>query len=372
MRRRFCWDLAMMVLISMCVVCLPAMAEDPYLSDMIKKPAYAQALKTLLDHAGKLPDWTGEVLKPKGDNVQSPVKYGSIGGTTYELFFNCESQNCNRSQLEVMYAPDGTQAWGALFQEGKISYLGAPSEAQQKVLKEWLEARYDYHLSDVLKKPDYAQALKTLFDHAGNLPSWTQEVFKPQGYIVENRVARANADRTTYELFAECMPHDSCLDNALVLMFAPDGTQAWGALFRDGTVSYLGAPSDAQQTALRKVLRVNPYTNFSYMMEKPAYVRALKSLLDHTANLPSWTRETLKPKGYYVEKSDDSDSIGTTIYTIFVECMPYHCHDSELALIFAPNGARAWGAFVNRWPLSYVYLGAPSEAQQAMLKKALE
>jgi hypothetical protein len=326
MRRQFRWDRVIMALVAMCVVCSPAMADEPALFDVIKRPAYAGALKTLLGHAGKLPDWVGEVLKPKG----------------------------------------------ALFQEGTVSYLGAPSEAQQKVLKEWLDAREDYNLSGVLKNPDYERALKSLFDRAGNLPRWTQEVFKPQGYIVENLVSRVNADRTTYEVFTECMPHDSCEGNALVLMFAPDGTQAWGALFQEGTISYLGAPSDAQRAALSQVLRVNPHTLFSYLIKKPAYARALKSLFDHTANLPSWTQETLKPKGFFVEKSDDSDHIGTTVYTTLTECMPYHCHDSELALMFAPNGTRAWGALVNRWPLSYVYLGAPSEAQQAILKKALE
>jgi hypothetical protein len=140
MRRRFRWNLAMMVLISMCVVCSPAMAKDPYLSDMIKKPAYARALKSLLDHAGNLPTWTGEVLKPKGDNVEGPVTYASIDGTVYESFSNCESQNCSESRLEVMFAPDGAQAWGAFVNRWPLSYvyLGAPSEAQQAMLKKAL------------------------------------------------------------------------------------------------------------------------------------------------------------------------------------------------------------------------------------------
>lgn len=373
MRRQFRWDLVMMALVTMCVVCPPATAAGPYLFDMVKKPAYARALKTLLDHAGKLPDWTGQILKPKGAYVGGELAYTSIGGTSYEIFSTCEQQNCDRSQLDVMFAPDGAQAWGALFQEGTISYLGAPGKAQQTALKARLDARYDYDLSDVLKKPAYAQALKNLFDHAGNLPNWTQEVLKPQGYIVEKPVARANADRTTYEIFTECMPHDICEGTALVLMFAPDGTQAWGALFQDGAISYLGAPSEAQQAALKEKWRRGDYvTRLSYVIKKPAYARALKSLFDHTANLPSWTQEALKPNGYTVDKPVTYVGLYTTsTYEVYRVCMPYHCYESELALLFARNGAQAWGALVNRWPLSYLYLGAPTEAQQAALKEAL-
>lgn len=35
-------------------------------------------------------------------------------------------------------------------------------------------------------------------------------------------------------------------------------------------------------------------------MKKPAYARALTSLLDGSTNLPGWTRGLLKPNGAYV------------------------------------------------------------------------
>lgn len=76
MRRQFRWGRLMIALVTMCVVCSPAMASDPYLFDMVKKPAYAQALKALLDHAGKPPDRAGEILKPKGYYQQNPLGSG--------------------------------------------------------------------------------------------------------------------------------------------------------------------------------------------------------------------------------------------------------------------------------------------------------
>jgi hypothetical protein len=134
MQWKFRW-----VLVVMCVVCSPAIAAEPRLSDMIKKPAYAQTLRSLLDHAGNLPNWTREVLKPKGETVESPATHAIINGTTYDVFFSCESQNCGNAALTVMFAPSGTQAWGALDTEGTISYLGAPSDTQQAVLKKAME-----------------------------------------------------------------------------------------------------------------------------------------------------------------------------------------------------------------------------------------
>jgi len=130
MQRQLRW-----VLVMMCVVCSPPMAAGHGLSDLLKKPIYARTLRGLLDQAGNLPSWTQEVLKPKGEIVESPATHAVINGITYDVFFSCESQNCDQAALVVMFAPNGTQAWGVLDQEGTISYLGAPSDAQQAVLK---------------------------------------------------------------------------------------------------------------------------------------------------------------------------------------------------------------------------------------------
>src|SRR5689334_16805464 len=95
MRRKFRWAGVIMALVTLCVVCSPAMAADPYLSDVIKKPNYARTLRSLLGRAGNLPNWTGEILKPKGSYVGGTLTYASVGGINYEVFFNCEPQNCN-------------------------------------------------------------------------------------------------------------------------------------------------------------------------------------------------------------------------------------------------------------------------------------
>jgi inhibitor of lysozyme (Ivy) len=139
MQRQLRWVVVTIGLVSTWAVRSPAMAAEPYMFDVIKKPAYARALKSLLDAAGNLPSWTHEAVKAKGNIVESPAIHATIDGITYDVFSNCQPHNCDSSQLAVMFAPNGTQAWGALDQEGTVSYLGAPSNAQQVVLKEALK-----------------------------------------------------------------------------------------------------------------------------------------------------------------------------------------------------------------------------------------
>jgi hypothetical protein len=135
MQQEFRWFVVMIY-----VVCSGAMAAepDPYLFDVVKKPAYAQTLKSLLDKAGKLPNWTREVRKTKGNYVASTATHVAVNGTAYDVFHACEPHECPENQLAIMFAPNGSQAWGVLFEEGILSYLGAPSDAQQAVLKKAL------------------------------------------------------------------------------------------------------------------------------------------------------------------------------------------------------------------------------------------
>ena len=115
---------------------LPAAAADPYLFDVVKKPAYARALTSLLQGAPSLPSWTRNLLSARGDYVGSPVAYVTVGGTRYELFNACKAHECDSSQVEVMFSPNGAQAWAGVYEAGRpITWLGAPSPAQQAAMK---------------------------------------------------------------------------------------------------------------------------------------------------------------------------------------------------------------------------------------------
>ncbi len=124
------------LLLTFATASVAAAAGDVYLADAIKSPAYAQALTRLLKSAGHLPEWTNELTNRRGNYVGTPVDHVTIAGTRYELFNACKAHDCADNRIEVMFAPNGTQAWGAILIEGKsVSYLGAPSPAQQSALK---------------------------------------------------------------------------------------------------------------------------------------------------------------------------------------------------------------------------------------------
>ena len=120
-----------------CTACSSAVAaKDIYLTDAIKTPSYLHALTNLLKGVPSLPPWTKQVLKTTGDYVGAPVDYLTVDGTKYTLFNACKPHDCSNNALELMFTPNGTQAWGAIVIDGNsVIYLGAPSAAQQSVLK---------------------------------------------------------------------------------------------------------------------------------------------------------------------------------------------------------------------------------------------
>lgn len=116
---------------------IAAAANQTYLTDAIKNPSYLRSLTSLLDNGGRLPSWTRQVLKTSGDYVGTPVAYSNAAGIRYELFYACKAHDCADNAMELMFAPNGAQAWAALVEDGKsVTYLGSPSAAQQAALKQ--------------------------------------------------------------------------------------------------------------------------------------------------------------------------------------------------------------------------------------------
>lgn len=132
MRQLYC------ALVLTCAVCSnAAAANQAYLTDAIKNPAYLRSLTSLLKNAGKLPSWTRQVLKTSGNYVGTPVAYSTVDGIRYELFYACKPHDCDNNGMELMFAPHGAKVWAAMVQDGKsVTYLGTPNGAQQAALKE--------------------------------------------------------------------------------------------------------------------------------------------------------------------------------------------------------------------------------------------
>lgn len=111
-------------------------ANQIYLTDAIKNPAYLRSLTGLLKSAGKLPSWTRQVLKTSGNYVGTAVAYSTVDGIRYELFYACKPHDCGNNGMELMFAPHGAKVWAAMVEDGKsVTYLGSPNAAQQAALK---------------------------------------------------------------------------------------------------------------------------------------------------------------------------------------------------------------------------------------------
>ena len=132
MRRLYC------TLVLLCAACSSVTAANQiYLTDAIKNPAYLRSLTGLLKSAGKLPTWTRQVLKTSGNYVGTAVAYSTVAGTRYELFYACKPHDCGNNGMELMFAPHGVKVWAAIVVDGKsVTYLGSPDAAQQAALKE--------------------------------------------------------------------------------------------------------------------------------------------------------------------------------------------------------------------------------------------
>lgn len=258
MRRQSRWTAVVTVLVTMCVAGSPAMAIG-YLSGVLEKPAYVQALTGLLENA---PSWTREILKKDGAYVSSVRTTEVIAGITHERFNMCVPKpKCDDTTIILIFAPNGAQAWAGLREKGVVSFLGSPSEAQQAVLKRQLSYSdpppkvTTPYLFDVLKKKTYARSSKNLVDHAGKLPDWTRDLLTGNDVTYNSSPAELTAIQgITYEVFSVCVKEFSCTDTRLIVMFAPNGAQAWGVVVHEGAMYYLGAPSDAQLVVMRGAL----------------------------------------------------------------------------------------------------------------------
>ena len=87
---------------------------NDYLTDMLKRPAYAKAVEALLQGGKGLPAWTRQIVQRGGNYVDPPATYAEIAAEQYQLNNACEAQDCIDNQIEIMFAPGGGQAWGAL------------------------------------------------------------------------------------------------------------------------------------------------------------------------------------------------------------------------------------------------------------------
>ncbi len=108
----------------------------PYLTEVLKKPAYRTAWTQLLASSKPTPSWLTTFTKTS-NGVETPSTPVTVAGQTYEAYSVCKPHDCSDNRLEVIYAPGGQQAWGILIvNAGKPRYLGSPDAAMTSALNQ--------------------------------------------------------------------------------------------------------------------------------------------------------------------------------------------------------------------------------------------
>lgn len=115
----------------------PALAEAPYLFDLLKQPSYLAAWKGMLS-GESVPKWVSSYARTF-DGPSSPAKDISVGAETYTLGWVCKAHDCGDNQLYVLFAPGGSRAWGLLVTGGQEKWLGRPDAAIKAAIKSGVE-----------------------------------------------------------------------------------------------------------------------------------------------------------------------------------------------------------------------------------------
>jgi Inhibitor of vertebrate lysozyme (Ivy) len=106
-----------------------------YLYDLLAKPSYSKSWNALLLDEKNVDAWLARYAKTQ-DGPATPGKPVKLGGVSYQINSVCKTHDCDRNMFYVLYAPNGTQAWGLLLKEGKPErFFGKPDETQKNALR---------------------------------------------------------------------------------------------------------------------------------------------------------------------------------------------------------------------------------------------
>jgi hypothetical protein len=105
------------------------------------------------------------------------------------------------------------------------------------------------YLSDTLKRPAYRASWDAMFKREKHVPSWLANYAKT--YNGPTSPCKAlNIDGVEYKVHSVCKAHD-CGANMFIVLFAPEGRQAWGVLFTSSQ-RFFGHPDQKKKDALIK------------------------------------------------------------------------------------------------------------------------
>lgn len=112
-----------------------SLAAEPYLFEMLTRPAYQKAWNGLFAGEKDIDAWLTKYAKTK-NGPTSPGAIVVVGNTQYQINTVCKPHDCEDNQFLVLFAPNGTRAWGLLLKSRTDErYFGSPVGEIKKVLR---------------------------------------------------------------------------------------------------------------------------------------------------------------------------------------------------------------------------------------------
>lgn len=109
---------------------------EVYLYDLLANPSYSKSWNSLFLDEKNVDAWLAKYSKTQ-DGPAAPGKQVRLRGAVYQINSVCKTHDCDRNMFYVLYAPNGSKAWGLLLKEGKSErFFGKPDEEQKLALRE--------------------------------------------------------------------------------------------------------------------------------------------------------------------------------------------------------------------------------------------
>jgi hypothetical protein len=111
-----------------------AFAAEPYLFEMLRQPKYLKAWNALFVGEVNVEYWLIKYSKTK-NGPASPGVAVALDGKMYQINAVCKPHDCGDNQFFVLFAPEGTKAWGLLLRRDAERFFGNPDEEKKKALR---------------------------------------------------------------------------------------------------------------------------------------------------------------------------------------------------------------------------------------------
>jgi len=109
--------------------------SQPYLFDLLKNPSYRKSWGELFKGERNIDRWLATYARTK-DGPATPRRFISSDGIMYETSTVCKTHDCGRNIFFIIFAPNGSRAWGLLLKNNTHErFFGNPSENQKQLLR---------------------------------------------------------------------------------------------------------------------------------------------------------------------------------------------------------------------------------------------